>query len=233
MKTVLLSIIIPVYNECHTIREILEKVEGATLPHGVQREIIIVDDGSSDGTRDILKTLPKHIEIILHERNRGKGRAVKTGFAAATGDIIIIQDADLEYDPRDYTAVVTPILEGKAKVVYGSRRLCKENKQYSGISFFMGGILLSWLTTILYFQRITDEPTCYKVFSKDIIETLKIENDKFAWEPEITAKILKRGFGILEVPIRYYPRDKKHGKKINWKDGVSAIWTLLKYRVVN
>jgi glycosyltransferase involved in cell wall biosynthesis len=228
----LLSIVIPAYNERETIREILKKVEEAPLPRGVGREIIIVDDGSKDGTREILKSLPKHIKVIFHKHNKGKGGAVKTGFAAAKGDIIIIQDADLEYDPRDYTAVITPILKGEAKVVYGSRRLRRENKQYSGISFFLGGVLLSWMTTLLYFQRITDEPTCYKVFSRDVIKGLKIENDKFDWEPEITAKILKKGIRILEVPIRYYPRHANEGKKIKWKDGVSAIWTLLKYRVV-
>jgi glycosyltransferase involved in cell wall biosynthesis len=228
----LLSIVIPAYNERETIRAILKKVEEAPLPRGVGREIIIVDDGSKDGTREILKSLPKHIKVIFHKHNKGKGGAVKTGFAAAKGDIIIIQDADLEYDPRDYTAVITPILKGEAKVVYGSRRLRRENKQYSGISFFLGGVLLSWMTTLLYFQRITDEPTCYKAFSRNVIKGLRIENDKFDWEPEITAKILKKGIRILEVPIRYYPRHANEGKKIKWKDGVSAIWTLLKYRVV-
>lgn len=229
----LLSIIIPVYNEKKTLRKLLGLVEKAPLPKNVRREIIIVDDGSTDGTRDILKRLPKRFRVILHKKNKGKGGAVKTGFASAKGDILLVQDADLEYDPRDYRALIAPIMRGDAKVVYGSRRLRKDNKKHAGPAFYIGGLVVTWLTNLLYFTWITDEPTCYKVFDRKTLRQFPIENDRFNWEPEITAKILKNGIRIHEVPIRYYPRDITQGKKINWKDGVSAIWTLFKYRFVN
>lgn len=225
-----LSIIMPVYNEIGTIRKILSRVEKAPLPKGMKREIIIIDDGSTDGTRNIIKNL-KH-KVILHKKNLGKGGAVKTGFTHATGDIIIIQDADLEYDPRDYGKVIAPILRKEAEVVYGSRRLLKENQQYSGVSFYLGGVLVTWMTNLLYFTYLTDEPTCYKAFSRKALRSVKIKADNFDWEPEITAKLLKAGYRIAEVPIRYYPRHIDEGKKIRWKDGVSAIWTLFKYRFV-
>jgi dolichol-phosphate mannosyltransferase len=228
-----LSIIIPCYNERGTIKQLLKLVEKAPLPKGVQKEIIIIDDGSKDGTRDILKKLPNKFKVILHKQNKGKGGAVKTGFAAATGDIVIIQDADLEYDPRDYAKLIKPIMEKKAKVVYGSRRLEKTNTQYSGFTFFIGGLVITWTTSLLYWSWITDEPTCYKVFDRKLLNSIKINSNRFNWEPEITAKILKRGVKILEIPIHYYPRHVDEGKKINWKDGVSALWTLLKYRFVD
>jgi dolichol-phosphate mannosyltransferase len=226
-----LSIIIPVYNERELVLKSLKKVEQAPLPKGVTKEIIIIDDGSTDGTRDILKRIRKH-KVIFHKQNKGKGGAVKTGFKAATGDIFIIQDADLEYDPRDYVACITPILNGQAEVVYGSRTLGKRKIKYSGITFWIGGTLVTIVTDLLFFATLTDEPTCYKVFTKRMIRSMKINADNFDWEPEITAKILKRGHKIIEVPIRYYPRDVAHGKKIKWKDGISALWTLLKYRFV-
>ncbi len=227
----LLSIVMPVYNERELVRKILAKVEKAPLP-GMRREIILVDDGSTDGTRDVLRKLPKRFKVIFHKHNKGKGAAVKTGFKHAKGDIIIIQDADLEYDPRDYAACVKPIMDGKTEVVYGSRRLHKANKQFSGLSFYLGGLLVTWVTNVLYLTRITDEPTCYKTFSRRLIKSIKIESNRFDWEPEITAKILKRGHKIIEVPIRYYPRHVDEGKKIKWSDGVDAIWTLVKYRFV-
>jgi glycosyltransferase involved in cell wall biosynthesis len=232
-KSALLSIIIPCYNERGTIRQILKKVEKAKLPKGVRREIIIVDDGSKDGTRDILRKLPKKFNVLFHAKNKGKGGAVKTGFKKAKGDIMIIQDADLEYDPGDYAALITPILKGEQLVVYGSRRLRKENRQYSALSFYVGGVALTLIASVLYGQWITDEPTCYKVFHRRVIKSLKIESDNFDWEPEVTAKILKRGIRIHELPIRYYPRHIDEGKKIKWTDGVSAIWTLLRYRFRN
>lgn len=233
-KKVVLSIIIPVFNEKKLLPLCLKKVEKAPLPKGVTKEIILIDDCSTDGTYDVLKKIQKTTKhkVYFHKKNRGKGGAVKTGFKHATGDIFLIQDADLEYDPRDYTSLITPIIKKDAKVVYGSRRLNKENKQYSSISFYAGGLLLSIITTILYNQKITDEPTCYKVFKSEIIRKMKINGERFEWEPEITAKILKQKIRIHEVPIKYYPRDINEGKKIRWVDGVQAIWTLLKYRFI-
>lgn len=226
-----LSIIIPVYNERKLVLKSLRKVERAPLPRSVTREIILIDDGSTDGTRDILRKITKH-KVIFHKKNLGKGGAVKTGFKAATGDIFIIQDADLEYDPRDYTACIKPILDGRTEVVYGSRTRQKKHIKYSGISFWIGGWGVTILANILFFTWLTDEPTCYKVFTKRLIRSLKIDSNGFEWEPEITAKVLKRGYKIYEVPIRYYPRDVSHGKKIKWRDGFKAVWALVKYRFV-
>ncbi|OIO80956.1 glycosyl transferase [Candidatus Pacearchaeota archaeon CG1_02_32_132] len=224
-----LSIIIPCYNEMETLPKILDKVEKVKLKNKIKKEIILIDDFSSDGTREYIKNLPNRFVKILHKKNRGKGGAVKSGILQATGEIIIIQDADLEYDPGDYNKVIYPILSGKADVVYGSRSLKKDNA-YSHLTFLLGGKLVTLVTNILFFSRLTDEPTCYKVFKSDIIKKIKINGEKFDWEPEITAKILKRGIKIREVPISYYPRKKDEGKKINWKDGIHAIWTLVKYR---
>jgi glycosyltransferase involved in cell wall biosynthesis len=240
MKKVKLSVIIPAYNEKGTILSILKKVENADIGKNT-KEIIIVDDFSKDGTRNILKKLKKikrnakniKYKILFHEKNYGKGHAIKTGLKSATGDIILIQDADLEYDPKDYKNLIEPIISGKAKVVYGSRRLNKKNKQYSKLSFMLGGIVITWVTNILFLIHITDEPTCYKVFKADVIKKIKINGEKFEWEPEITAKIAKQRIRIYEVPIKYYPRSPEEGKKIKWKDGLEAIWTLIKYRFVN
>lgn len=226
----LLSVIIPVYNEEGTIREVLGQVDSAPLPAGVKKEIVIIDDGSTDGTREILRKLPKRFRVILHKKNKGKGGAVKTGFANASGDVFLIQDADLEYDPRDYPKLIKPILDGKARVVYGSRTLRKQNRRHSSLRFYLGGLLVTLVTNVLYLTWITDEPTCYKVFASSVIRDLEIRGDAFDWEPEVTAKILKRGIRIHEVPIRYYPRGFEEGKKIGWKDGVQAVWTLLRYR---
>lgn len=228
------SIIMPCYNERELLPDCLRIVENAKVPRGMTKEIILVDDCSQDGTREYLKKIKKQgkHKVYFHKKNRGKGGAVKTGFKHATGEVFLIQDADLEYTPADYPYLLKPIRDGEAQVVYGSRRLNKSNKQYSGLSFFIGGILLSWITTLLYGQRITDEPTCYKVFKRDVITQFDIKGERFEWEPEITAKILKRKIKIHEVPIRYHPRAIEEGKKINWRDGVQAIWTLFKYRVV-
>jgi len=223
-----LSIIIPVYNEKDTIKKVIEIIGKVKV--NVQKEIIIVDDYSKDGTKELIKKIKgKSIIKVFHEKNRGKGAAVKSGIEKSTGDIIIIQDADLEYNPNEYQILINPILNKQAEVVYGSRSLKKENK-YSHISFLLGGKLVTLVTNLLYFSRITDEPTCYKTFKADIIKNIKINGDRFEWEPEVTAKILKKGIKIYEVPISYFPRKKSEGKKINWKDGISAIWTLIKYR---
>jgi glycosyltransferase involved in cell wall biosynthesis len=226
-----LSIIIPCYNEERTLSAILDKVISAetTIP----KEIIIVDNNSKDKSPDIAKEYSKkhsNVKYFLEDKAQGKGAAVKKGIKESSGTIILIQDADLEYDPDDYQALIEPILKCKAIVVYGSRRLNKNNKQYSGFSFFCGGILVTLITNILFFTRISDEPTCYKVFRSDVIKSIKIEGNRFEWEPEVTAKIAKKKIKIFEVPIKYYPRTKKEGKKINWKDGFEAIWTLIKVR---
>lgn len=231
-----LSIIMPAYNEEDTITEIIELVEKVRLIKGVKKELIIVDDCSTDSTFDEIMKIKKRykdIKVVKHNKNKGKGAAIRSGIKFSTGDIAIIQDADLEYNPDDYNILIKPIIEGKAKVVYGSRRLNKSNKQYSGISFFIGGIGITWLFNVLYFTRITDEPTCYKTFRADIIKNISIRNNGFDWEPEVTAKIAKKGIKIHEVAIRYHPRSKKEGKKIKWKDGFEAIWALIKYRFVN
>ena len=226
-----LSIIIPVYNEEKSIRKILSKVFASKIP--LEKEVICIDDGSSDRTADVLrkaKSINKDIKLAMHKKNQGKGAAIRTGIKKATGDIIIIQDADLEYDPNDYAALVRPIIEGKALVVYGSRRLNKKNRQHSGVSFFMGGVGLTVMTNLLYGTGITDEPTCYKVFRADILKGIKLECKRFEFCPEVTAKVAKKKIRIYEVPISYYPRTSRQGKKIKWKDGFEAAWTLVKHR---
>lgn len=229
-----LSIVIPVFNEEQTLAALLDKVIEAKI--SIPKEIIIVDNKSKDKSPEIAKDYAQrypYIKYVLENEVQGKGAAVKRGFKEATGTIIIIQDADLEYDPNEYQSLINPILEGKAKVVYGSRRLKKENKQYSGFSFYLGGVAVTWATKVLYLTNITDEPTCYKVFRTDVIKNMTILGNRFEWEPEITAKVIKQGIKIYEVPISYYPRAEEEGKKIKWKDGVEAIWTLVKYRFKN
>jgi glycosyltransferase involved in cell wall biosynthesis len=225
----LLSVLIPAYNEVHNIQNILNKIEEVNIP----KEIIVVDDGSTDGTRELLNTLKSDtIKVIFHEKNQGKGGAIRTAIAHSKGDIILIQDADLEYDPQDYYKLIPVIESGKEKVVYGSRFLNKQNK-HSYFSFFLGGQVVTWITNILYFQTLTDEPTCYKVFDAKLLKSIKLNCTGFEFCPEVTAKIAKLGFKIPEVPISYNPRSISEGKKINWKDGVEAIWVLFKYRFVN
>ena len=237
IKNPKLSILMPAYNEGATIAKIVEKIDKVDLARiGVDRELIIVDDGSKDKTVEIVKHLQAkypYIRFIQHPKNKGKGGAIKTAIKAATGNILIVQDADLEYDPRDYFRCIMPILKGKVKVVYGSRRLEKKNKQHSHFSFYLGGVGITWVFNILFLTHLTDEPTCYKTFRADVIKRIKINGNKFDWEPEVTAKVVKKGIKIYEVPIRYYPRTEKQGKKIKWKDGIDAILTMLKYRFVD
>jgi len=227
-----LSIIIPLYNEEKTIKQILEKIIKAPLT--LKKEIIVVNDGSTDSSqKKVEEFIKKNKNIILINKiNQGKGSAVKEGIKNSTGNIIIIQDADLEYDPNEYQKCINPIINKKALVVYGSRRLKKTNK-ISSFSFYLGGNLLTLLTNILYHSNLTDESTCYKTFKAETIKTINIHGKKFDWEPEITAKILKKRIKIHEVPIKYFPRSNKEGKKIRWKDGLDGVWTLIKYRLVS
>jgi glycosyltransferase involved in cell wall biosynthesis len=222
-----LSIIIPVYNEAKNIQEIIKRVQATKLAD----EIIIVDDGSQDGTRDILKTLDgkKKVRVILHEKNQGKGGAVVTGMKAAKGEILLIQDADLEYDPRDYPALLQPITEKLAEVVYGSRFLGSAHR----VTMFWHQVankLLTFMTNILYDSILTDMETGYKVFRREVVEGMNIRSKRFNFEPEFTAKILKRKHRIFEVPITFNPRDYSEGKKIGLKDAFEAVWALIRYR---
>jgi len=224
-----LSVVIPCYNEKESILEILKRVEAVNL----EKEIIIVDDCSTDGTREVLATLPpERAKVIYRSENKGKGSAIRTGLQQMTGDIVIIQDADLEYDPNDYYELIKPILEGRAEVVYGSRVLGRD-MEISYFRYYLGGRFLSWLTNLLYGANITDEPTCYKVFKADVLKGLDLRCKGFEFCPEVTAKLCKRGYKIYEVPISYHPRSLEQGKKIGWRDGIEAIWTLIKYRFVD
>lgn len=225
-----LSVVIPVYNEVNNVNEIIKRVQAQKLAN----EIVIVDDGSSDGTRDILKGLDgkKKVRVILHERNQGKGAAVVTGIKASKGDILLIQDADLEYDPRDYPQILRPLEEGIADVVYGSRFLGGAHR----VTMFwhmVANRMLTMMTNILYDTILTDMETGYKAFRRSVIEGMTIHAKRFDFEPEFTAKVLKRHHRIFEVPITFNPRDYSQGKKIKLKDAFEAVWTLLKYRFVD
>jgi len=225
-----LSIIIPCYNEKQTILKILKRINNVAIPD-IEKEIIIIDDASTDGTRDLLKRNNKKYKVIFHKKNQGKGSAIRSGLNEATGSIILIQDADLEYNPEDYAKLIQPILHNEAKVVYGSRERNKENKQHSGLQFYIGGLFLTWLTNFLYGSKLTDEATCYKVFDAKILKEISLKCRRFEFCPEITAKILKQGIKIKEIPISYNPRKKTEGKKIGFLDGLHAIWTLIRYRI--
>jgi glycosyltransferase involved in cell wall biosynthesis len=222
----LLSVLMPVYNERATIEEIVRRVEAVEIP----KEIVLVDDCSTDGTRDILKTLEGRpgLRLFHHDRNRGKGAALRTAIENVAGTHVVIQDADLEYDPGDYPALLGPILRGDADVVYGSR--FKGSGRVFLFSHYVGNRFLSLLTNVLYSCNLTDMETCYKCFRREVFDRVKLKSDRFNVEPEITAKVLKNRFKVHEVPIRYSGRDYAEGKKITWRDGFSAIWTLIKYR---
>lgn len=235
-----LSVIIPAYNEEKTIKQLISIVKNVNTKN-VKKEIIVVDDGSKDKTRKILAKI-KGIRFIKHKKNQGKGAAIRTGIRYATGNIIIIQDADLEYDPNDYYKLIKPIIDGKSKVVYGSRFLSDIQKE-KNIDFlkrkhesayqlaYVGGRFLTFVANILYNAKITDEATCYKVFDAKLLKSLNLKCKKFEFCPEVTAKVRKKGYKILELPTSYRPRSFEEGKKINWKDGVQAVWTLVKYRL--
>jgi glycosyltransferase involved in cell wall biosynthesis len=225
-----LSVLMPVYNERATIRAIVEKV----LAVPIEKELIVVDDGSTDGTREILRAEVEGrdgVRVVYHERNRGKGAAVRTAQALVTGEIAIIQDADLEYDPADYAQLVEPITSRRADVVYGSRFL----GSHRAFLFWhmVGNKALTLLTNLLYNTILTDMETCYKAFRAEIFKDIVIRSDRFEFEPEVTAKVFKRGCKVFEVPIVYDGRDYREGKKITWKDAFGAIWTIVKYRFVD
>ena len=223
-----LSVVIPVYNEARTVSAVIERVLKAAV--ALPREIIVVDDASTDGTRQVLQSLPPgEIRLVLHEANRGKGAAIRTGVAHATGDIVLIQDADLEYDPRDYPLLLEPILEDQADVVFGNR--------------FHGGphrVLYFWhyaanrsltlLTNLLTGLNVTDMEVGYKVFRRDVLRRITLKSDRFGFEPEVTVKVAKLGCRVYEVPIRYYGRTYQEGKKITWRDGVAALFHIIRYR---
>lgn len=236
-----LSIIIPVYNEEKTISPLLDKVSSVSIP--LDKEIVIVDDGSTDGTREILKKLTPPFKVFLQPENRGKGAAIRKGIEVTTGDLVIIQDADLEYDPEEYPRLLEPILAGKAEVVYGTRFstrsvfdqvLDQHGKALPWhFLYYFGNRLLTLSTRLLYGSSITDMETCYKLMRLDLARSLSLVSERFDFEPEITAKILRRGIKIHEVPISYKGREYSEGKKITWRDGLTAVKVLIKYRFKN
>ena len=223
-----LSVVIPVYNEVETIKEIVSRVQAVDF----EKEIIIVDDGSTDGTREQLQEISlaqENVRVFYHDRNQGKGAALRTGFEVATGDIVIIQDADLEYDPREYPVLLEPILDGRADIVYGSRFLGGPHR----VLFFwhyLGNKFLTLLSNALTNQNLTDMETCYKVFRREVLSDMKLKSNRFGFEPEFTAKIARKDFRIYETPISYSGRTYAEGKKICWKDGVKAICAIVWFR---
>jgi glycosyltransferase involved in cell wall biosynthesis len=225
-----LSIVIPCYNEAKTIRTIVERVRASSYP---DKEIIIVDDCSRDGTRDVLRTQiePLVDKIIYHEVNQGKGAALRTGFAAVTGDAVIVQDADLEYDPNEYAKIMKPIVEGKADVVFGSRFMGGEAHRVHYFWHMVGNKFLTLLSNMMTNLNLTDMETCYKAFRREVIQKIEIEENRFGFEPEITAKVARLNVIIFEVGISYYGRSYAEGKKIGWRDGFRALWAILKYNL--
>lgn len=225
-----ISVVMPVFNEARTIREIIKKIEDVDL----EKELIIVDDCSTDGTRDILKALERNpgIRVFCHEKNMGKGAALRTGFKHASGDIVIIQDADLEYNPQEYHRLIKPILDGRADVVYGSRFVTTEERRVLFFWHYLGNSFITFLSNMFTNLNLTDIETCYKVFKADVIHSITIEENRFGFEPEITAKIAKKRYHIYEIGISYSGRDYSEGKKIGWKDGIRAIWCILKYNLI-
>jgi glycosyltransferase involved in cell wall biosynthesis len=224
-----LSVIVPVFNERNTVAEIVRRMRSVELP--VEREIVIVDDGSDDGTRDVLTQLADStVRVVKHAANRGKGAAIRTGLESASGDVVIVQDADLEYDPEDWPKLLAPILKGRARVVYGSRFTGERRNML--FLHWVGNRFLSLVTNILYNSTLSDMETCYKLFERNVLDGIQLRADRFEFEPEFTAKVLRRGIRIYEVPISYAGREPYEGKKITWRDGVTALWTLVKYRFV-
>jgi glycosyltransferase involved in cell wall biosynthesis len=232
MRDKVLSVVMPVYNEKNTVLKIVDKV----LKLGMVKELIIVDDGSTDGTRDVLEKakLDPRVRVIFHEKNSGKGAALRTGFIASTGDIVTIQDADLEYDPNEFIEMIKPIEEGVADVVYGSRLSGGKPQRVYMFWHKIGNGLISFTMNFLFNSTLSDIETCYKMFRKPVIDAITIRSNDFSVEPELTAKILKnKKLRIYEIPISYYGRTYAEGKKISWKHGFGALWAILKYRFVD
>jgi glycosyltransferase involved in cell wall biosynthesis len=224
-----LSVIVPVFNERNTLVEIVRRMRSVELPEGIETEIVVVDDGSTDGTRDVLRQLgDSTVRVVMHGRNQGKGTAVRTGLQHTTGDYVLIQDADLEYDPDDWPRLVNPVLRGKARVVYGSRFTGERRNML--FLHWIGNRFLSLATNVLYNTTLSDMETCYKLIDRELLAGIELRSERFEIEPEITAKILKRGIRIYEVPISYTGREFDEGKKITWRDGLTALFTLVKYR---
>ena len=226
-----LSIVIPCYNEARTIRTIVDRVRAAPV---AEKEIIVVDDCSRDGTRDILRKqiAPLVDKVIYHDVNQGKGAALRTGFAAATGDVVIVQDADLEYDPQEYPLLMKPIVDGKADVVFGSRFAGGQPHRVVYFWHMVGNKFLTLLSNMATNINLTDMETCYKLFRREVIQKIKIEENRFGFEPEITAKVSKLGVVIYEVGISYYGRTYAEGKKIGWRDGFRALWAIIRYNLL-
>lgn len=227
-----LSVVIPVYNEKNTINEILKRVQNASVDD-LEKEIIIIDDFSTDGTREILRSFAGSHTVIFHDKNYGKGAALRSGFSKVTGDIVIIQDADLEYDPVDYPILIKPILDGRADVVYGSRLMTNQAHRVLFFWHYLANNFLTFISNLLTNLTLTDMETCYKVFTKEVLDKIlpQLKSNRFGIEPELTARFAKNKFRIYEVGISYSGRTYKEGKKINWKDGLAAFWHIIKYNL--